>query len=433
MLERLLEILRTSDADDFEVTDSVTTGSEFYFIRHRLDQDRAKKVEHVSVRVYKKIEDGAFLGIASGEINPTATDEEMEKAVSDLSYQASLAKNMPYSLREPKEAEELEIAVPSEKENAKRLIKAFASVEETDTEDLNSYELFSNVTTKRFITSKGIDITETYPSSMLEYVVNARNDEHEIELYRLDRLGSCDEEIIRRNVEDVLRYGKDRLLAVPTPKLGECAVLFSTDAALEIYRFLLYGLNVAYIFRKMSPMEIGKPIKEEVLGDKITLSAKRTLPNSDRNFRYDEEGAPVRDLVLLRDNVPENFWGGRMFAEYMGLDDTFSVTNWAVEPGTKTEEELRSGRYLEIVEFSDFQVDEITGDIFGEIRLAYYHDGEKTTVVSGGSVSGDLKECLSEIYLSDTLKQYNNALIPAVTRLEKVTVTGIEDEEKGLE
>ncbi len=430
MLEQLLTILRESDADDFEVNDSVTTGSEFYFIKHRLDQDRAKKVEHVTVKVYKKIDDGAFLGIASGEIAPTATEEEMKKAVDDLIYQASLAKNRPYSLRKPKEAEELTIEVPAAGESAKRFIKAFAGVEETDTEYLNSYEIFSNVTTKHLVTSAGIDITETYPNSMLEYVVNARNDEHEIELYRLDQLGACDEESIRRNVEDVLRYGKDRLVTVPTPKLGECAVLFSTSDALEIYRFLLYGLNVAYVFRKMSPMEIGKPIRDDVVGDKVTLSAKRILPNSDRNFRYDEEGAPVRDLVLLRDNVPENFWGGKMFSEYMGMDDTFNVTNWAVEPGTKSEEELRSGKYLEVVEFSNFQVNEVTGDIFGEIRLAYYHDGEKTIPVSGGSVSGDLKECLKEMYLSDTLKQYNNALIPAVTRLEKITVTGIADEEK---
>ena len=427
MLEELLEILKNSEADDYEVTQSVSTGWEFYFIKHKLDQNRATKVEEVKVKVYKKIDDGQYLGFAVGDIAPTAGREEMEKAVKDLVYQASLVKNRPYALQVPKEAEEIEVRIPDASDEAEKFITAFNEIPETDTEYLNSYEIFSKVTTKRYITSTGIDVTETYPSSTLDVVVNAKNDEHEIELYRFYKLGACDKAHVCREIEDTLRFGRDRLNAVNTPVLKECPVVFSTDAALQIYDYFLGNLNTALVVRRMSTFEIGKPIAEEIKGDKVTIETRRVLENSDRNFRYDAEGSVVRDEVLMEADVPKAYWGGRMFSQYLGLDDTFSLTNYAVSGGTKSEEEIRSGKYLEIVEFSDFQVNDMTGDIFGEIRLAYYHDGDQCTVVSGGSVSGDLKEALKEMYMSNTSRQFNNALIPSLTRLEKVTISGIEE------
>ena len=89
-------------------------------------------------------------------------------------------------------------------------------------------------------------------------------------------------------------------------------------------------------------------------------------------------------------------------------------------------EALRSGDFLEVVEFSDFNVDSITGDIAGEIRLGYLHQGGKVIPVSGGSVSGSVPELISGFRFSAESRQYNNFLIPAVTRIQGVTVTGAE-------
>jgi hypothetical protein len=96
------------------------------------------------------------------------------------------------------------------------------------------------------------------------------------------------------------------------------------------------------------------------------------------------------------------------------------------EDTARSEEELRAGRYLEVVEFSDFQVDSVTGDLFGEIRLAYWHDGESVTPVSGGSISGSMRELAGEMFLSRESAQYDNWRIPASTLVKGITVTGIE-------
>ena len=51
------------------------------------------------------------------------------------------------------------------------------------------------------------------------------------------------------------------------------------------------------------------------------------------------------------------------------------------------------------------------------------HDGDTVTVVEGGSVSGTMRELAS---FSREQKQYNNYLIPALTRLTGVSITGAE-------
>lgn len=114
-----------------------------------------------------------------------------------------------------------------------------------------------------------------------------------------------------------------------------------------------------------------------------------------------------------------------MFSQYLGLEDSFILTNWSVSGGTETAESIRKGEFLEVVEFSDFQVDSLTGDIFGEIRLAYYRDGKGQVIpVSGGSVSGSMHDNLGSMRMTKNVRRYANAEIPLATRLEKVTVTG---------
>ena len=78
------------------------------------------------------------------------------------------------------------------------------------------------------------------------------------------------------------------------------------------------------------------------------------------------------------------------------------------------------------MEFSDFQVNPMNGDIAGEIRLGYLHDGGKVTVVEGGSVSGTMRELAGSMRFSREQRQYDNCLIPAVTRLYGASITGAE-------
>ena len=427
MKDFILELLADSAADGWTVRDEVSEGWEFYFIRHDLDQNRIRHTEHITLTVYKKSEDGRYLGRASAKLAPTADREETKVLIDSLIGEASLVKNPYYELTQPSlavmKADEVEVDVSRIAED---FICTMKDLHETDGEDINSYEIFTDKITCRYVSSTGIDISYTYPVSQIEVIVNARKDEHEIELYRMFKSGTCDSKGLKEEISKAMQYGKDKLRARKTPSLGTCDVVLSTDAALEVYEYFTARMSCDMKYMGISDWEIGREVAEGAVGDKVTVEARRFLPNSSANALYDAEGAPRRDMVIIKDGIAENRYGSRQFSQYLGLEDSFIPGNFAVSGGTSKAEEIRTGRYLEIVEFSDFQVSALNGDIFGEIRLGYLHDGGQVTAVEGGSVSGTMLDYAKDLQMSIELKQYNNMLIPEVTRLKGVSITGAE-------
>jgi PmbA protein len=423
----IIDILRNSGAYAWRITDTVTKGWEFYFIRHSLDQNRAKDIENIQITVFVKSEDGKSVGSASADMGPDETKEYVELTVKDLIFQAGLVKDAFYELKAPGDVTVNDNADIDLNKISADFIDTMKNLKEDDETYMNSYEIFVSSITRRIVTSTGIDVTEKYPVSLLETVVNAKNNEHEIEFYKLYDSGTCLKDEVSSDIAATMRHGKQRLVAEKTPNLGKMDVAFTSEDAVRLYELFKDGLDNAYLFMKYSPFKKGEEIAKDVKGDKITLKALKNLPGSSMNRETDEEGTPIRDLVLMKDNVPQAYHGGTKFSYYMGEKDSFIVSNYEVEGGTSKAADLLKGPVLECVFFSDFQVDTLSGDIFGEIRLAYLHEADGTVrPVTGGSISGNLKELLSDMKMSVERARYDNALIPACTRIANVTVTGAE-------
>ncbi len=426
MNEMILELLKESGAAGWEVTDTVKEGWEFYFIRHELDQNRIVDTEHVTVCVYEAIGEGKELGSARMEIPAGAEESEIREMIAQLRREASLVRNPYYELNRPGSAVRKMEKPADPALIAEDFLKTMTELPETENEDINSYEIFTNSMTRRFINSNGIDVTSMFPESMIEVIVNAREAGHEIELYRNYTSGTCDAEHLKLDLAKTLQMGKDRLHAAATPALGSYDVVLADQDALRVYEYMTAHLSADYIYRRFSDWQIGTEAIRDVKGDRFTVKSAAHLNNSSHNTGYDSEGAAVKDLTLMKDNVPEAYCGSQQYAYYLGLKDCFRAQNYEISAGMKSAEELRSGNYLEVAEFSDFQVNPITGDLAGEIRLGYLHQNGEVKIVSGGSVSGNMHVLMKEMYGSLEQRQYDTMVIPEVTRLCNVQIAGAE-------
>jgi PmbA protein len=426
-IDKIVQLLKESGAFAWRITDTLTKGWEFYFIRHSLDQNRSKDLENIQITVFVLSEDGKSVGSATAEMGPDETEEYCRLMIRDLIFQAGLVKDAYYELKTPGTdpvSKEQEIDINGISAD---FIDMMKNIREDDVTFLNSYEIFVSSVKRRIITSTGIDVTETYPVSLLETVVNAKNSEHEIEFYKLYDSGTCIRDDMSSDLGKTFLYGRDRLSAKKTPALGKCDVVFSGEDAVRLYEFFKDGLDAAYIYMKYSSFKKGTPIAEDVKGDKVTLKALRELPGSSLNRMTDYEGSFIYDEVLMDENVPVAFHGNTKFSYYLGEKNTFIPGNYEVSGGTHSKEELLKGPVLECIFFSDFQVDTMSGDIFGEIRLAYLHEKDGSVKpVTGGSVSGNIKHLLKDMKMSTDRTRYDSALIPSYTRLAGVTVTGAE-------
>ena len=243
-LNRLLNILKTSGAEAWEVTDVQEKGWEFYLIRHALDQNRVRETENFRVKVYQKFDD--CLGSAAAPVPADADEAEMKRIVTGLRQDAAYVRNPYYTLNKPEqgsgedrtEAESVDL-----KSISSDFLKTVSELPETAGEDLNSCEIFVSEKRVRFLNSEGIDGTAVYPSSMVEAEVNARTDGHEIELYRMYECGTCDWEQLTRDLTETMRYGRDRLSTEPTPALGKADLVLSTDDSRAVYEYFIYYHN----------------------------------------------------------------------------------------------------------------------------------------------------------------------------------------------
>ena len=84
---------------------------------------------------------------------------------------------------------------------------------------------------------------------------------------------------------------------------------------------------------------------------------------------------------------------------------------------------MKADHFLELLVFSDFEVNPLTGDFSGEIRLGRYFDGEKTIPVSGGHITGNIENIHNNMFLSKKLQQNNNFIGPKTIQLFNINIS----------
>jgi predicted Zn-dependent protease len=427
MIEKVLAILQgMEEADGYSVREVKTESEEYFFIRRQLDQSRAKETAHLYAVLYKKI-DEEHLGSAQIEIPVSATEAEIRAKISRALLAASYVQNPMYELQRGSGVQEY-----YQKEDihaiAKDLIETFHSVSDRQDTWLNSAEIFVNLHHVHAVNSSGVNVKYDYAEFETEFVVDAHSGDLEVEVYRDLHGSTVDRKQIRSAIAEAMATAVDRCHAVPTPNLKKSDIVFSGEAATQIYESLLKLTNAAMLYQKISDWKPSDPvIRKPMQGDLLNLQALASLPGSSQNIPFDEEGRPAESRVLVKEGVVQALSGSKRFCDYIGYDAPLQILNYRADGGTMDQEQILQEPCLELAEFSDFQADAATGKYAGEIRLAYLHENGRVTPVSGGSVAGDVREALEHLRMSRETVRYDHAEIPHYTRIENAAVTGIEN------
>ena len=149
------------------------------------------------------------------------------------------------------------------------------------------------------------------------------------------------------------------------------------------------------------------------------------MKNSTFSRSFDDDGYSLEKVSVIEDGILKNYIGDIRYAHYLNVNPTGMVKNFKIHPGENTISDMKKEPYLEIAVFSDFTVDNITGDFGGEIRLAWYYNGTETVPVTGGSITGNINKLHNEIFLSKEIQKDNEFEGPKAVKLLKVTVSGV--------
>jgi predicted Zn-dependent protease len=178
-------------------------------------------------------------------------------------------------------------------------------------------------------------------------------------------------------------------------------------------------------FGQLSKWEIGQSIfRGDVIGDPLTLWATRQLPYGTQSNSFDEEGLPAQRVLLVDENRLAAFSASQRYADYLALPPTGAFGNIELPPGRTAQADLLAEPYVEIISFSWFNPDPITGDFATEIRLGYVRDGSGRHPFKGGLLIGNVLDALANVRWSKETGFYGNYLGPAAARFAQLTVAG---------
>ncbi len=427
-LIKLLE--RKTNIDEYLITEISITSTELFFIKEELQMNRGKDVKHIEVTVYRNFEenDTKFKGSSTTKLSPTMTLEEQEALIDIAALAASFVKNEFYTLEKPT-SDKAEI-IPSKFsegeiiENISNLVKDLYDENNQFGSFINSTEFFIDKKDYRVINSNGIDVSFTKYNGEIELITEANGEKESIELYDVLHFSDHISKEIKGAITEALEYAALRAKAVPMPNV-EVPVILNGIAARDLWSYYTYNCDASQVYNKLHNNKVGDLVQgEDIKGDKVTITKKPVVPNSTRNSYYDINGTFLKDTVLIKDGVIQTMYATKRYADYLNLPTTGAVGNTEVAGGSYTEKELKEGPYLELLKFSAFQTDPMTGNFGGEFRLGIYFDGEKKISVTLGSIAANLKEVQTEMYLSKELTKDNFFIGPKFIKFNNVRIAG---------
>lgn len=440
MLDTIIKALNENQVSAYLIHEVKETSVELFFVKKRLDLHREKNTTNYSVTVYRDFTvpsgDGAepvkMRGASGVRIAPEMTGEEVRKAVADAFYAAAFVKNPYYEI--PKQIRGEHVVMESTlyngtlSEAAARMTRALFEADREEGAWINSAELFVKQGSVRILNSEGVDVSYEKRSVSGEFVVQCKVPQ-DVEMYHAFSYDGLEEEALGQKAEKALRLVKERAKAVDAPKSGEYDVILTDADAGTFFQFYLERADSSSVYAKYSTYRVGtKAQGDEIAGDRVTICLKAEEP-------YSGEGIPMKDRLLLENGEVRLIHGGSRFACYLGIEPTGDYEKIEVASGTKSAVRMieeaagQNRRVLEIVSFSDFQMDSISGYFGGEIRLAFLHENGTTTPVTGGSINGSIVKIQQDIGLSAERTKEKGYEGPACIYLKSVNVAGAADNE----
>ena len=374
---------------------------ELFFVKGQLETVRNTDNTDKEVTVY--VDHGDFRGHAQFFVYPSTTAQELERLTDDAVEQAKLIDNPHYGLVP---GEEGEYAVPTNFDQwdaavlAAEIANTVFAANTLDATSLNAVEIFINRITETVTNSRGLHKKQVRWTGMVEAIPTATANGESVELYEQYSFNALDPKALSREIADKLSQVKARHDARRMEITGSPKVILNAQELCELFWNFAYDLNFATVYTRQNVFSLGDTVQSAPRGDRLSLRVEAMLPGCAGNRVFDTDGLTLQPRALIEEGRVAAYHGSNRFAQYLKQVPTGTLPCIRLGPGTATGQELSRGPYLEIVSMSGIQTDFYSDYVGGEVRLAYWHDGETLRPVTGISVSGKLSEVLNHIRFS---------------------------------
>ncbi len=431
MLERIVAALRArADIQGWSARMVSSREVQLYAIPDGVEARRATASERYVIQVLRETggPDTAKRGGGNATLLP---GDDIDAAINAAALMAGLVQNQPYELPMPSPLPDLPLADSKLQTDAEATLDALlarlrAAAAAHPQVLLTAAELYAEEQNTHLLNSRGIDATQTETTIDMEWVLLCRAGERAAEAFVELRRRRVDDVDIEAEVAARARQAADLLRADTPPNYRGAVVLRGSTLATFLNGGVIQTLASASTkFGKLSRWEIGEPVFHgPASGDPLTVYANRRLPFGVHASRFDDEGQPAQRVELIRAGRLCAFTANQRYADYLGIAATGDFGDIELLAGSTPEAALLAEPYVEVVAFSWFTPNEVTGDFSSEIRLGYLVEGDRRTPFKGGALVGNLIEALANARWSAETGFYGDYQGPQTARFGSLAIAG---------
>ena len=424
IIDTAIELLRAdARVSDHKINIHRKDSYELFFVKGKLETVRRTSVCDREVTVYVDHEE--FRGESQFPVYAYTTEDDLRRLIDEAAAKALLINNKHYTLPENETGDfevESNFCTQNIPDLAAEIAQAVFDANKVEKASLNSVEIFINEHFDSITNSRGIAKTQRRYDAMVETIPTYNGERESVELYHQYNFSSFDRDTIVREVKDMLLAAKARYEAI-TPDFDiDCPVILNKQEVYELMGGIAIGLSFASVYSRSNLFKKGDAIQNDPTGDKIGITMAGAVEGNIYSRKFDADGLALRDTRIVENGKAISYHGGNRYAQYLDEAPTGALACLCVDAGSMPSEDFDKGPYLEVISMSGLQVDFYSDYIGGEVRLAYYHDGEKITPVTGISITGNLREVLSSIRLSEQTAVQNGYVGPAKALLSNMKI-----------
>jgi len=227
-----------------------------------------------------------------------------------------------------------------------------------------------------------------------------------------------------------------RRLGARRPPTCECPVVFDPETAASLLRHLAGALSGSALYRRLSFLV--DRLGEQIASPVVTVIDDPLRPAGPASRPFDAEGVRQARRVVVERGILRTYLLDSYSARRLGLRTTghaargvgdapgAAATNFALEPGTQTPEEIiasvRSGLY--VTDLIGFGVNPVTGDYSRGAAGVWIENGELAYPVEELTIAGKLGDMLRDIEIVGNDLVRRNAIASPTIKLGRMTVAG---------
>lgn len=396
MFDLLKDRIGKHGFSDYLIAGVTTQEYQFYLLKNGVESDREIHTRSYQVTVYlDQIADGRTTrGDFTFCLQP---GQDPDLFLNQARLGASLVHNRGYRLMAPLTYPDvilLDPRIKSARAQAEMLTQLIRENSVQDSSGLSSAELFLTYSEIELQSSTGIRAAKEKSRIEVDFTIVSEAAGQSAEIHG---------NLVRRNFDqlnltgllaDHVRYSRD-MLKVQVPPSGQATVLFDHDQIRSLFQPLIYHSSARIKDLGLNKFEIGAAVWEAAPANDFQLISNGLIPFGLYSDPFDEEGIPGQELVVIEHGRLTRFLASKQYADYLGVEPTGGFKNMVIQPidpAINLDED-----HLQVVKFSDFSPDPITGDFVAEIRFGYLHRHGRRIPVKGGSISGNLFQCLPKM------------------------------------